>query len=129
MHPEFSIETLINTKIKDMDSVQITKITPLELEILVHDAVCKALQEQVKQPETDRFLDLNDLVRYDPEKRSKPTFYGYIHNRAIPFHKRGKKVTFLKSEIDSWLKEGRRKTRSEIEAGAIQNLIIRRDEK
>ena len=112
-----------------MYSVQITQITLSELEILVHDAVCKALQEQVRQPEPDRFMDLNELVQYDPEKRSKPTFYGYIHDRTIPFHKRGKKVTFLKSEIDSWLKEGRRKTRSEIEADAGQNLKIRRAKK
>ncbi|MFC2080372.1 helix-turn-helix domain-containing protein, partial [Bacteroidota bacterium] len=60
------------------------------------------------------------------EKRSKATFYGYIHNRSIPFHKRSKKLVFLKSEIDDWLKAGRRKTRSEIESEAGQNLNIRR---
>lgn len=65
------------------------------------------------QPLPDCWFDLNELVAYDPEKRSKPTFYGYVHEKAIPFHKRGKKITFLKSEIDLWLKQGRRKTFSE----------------
>lgn len=70
------------------------------------------------QQEPDRWFDLNELVEYDPEKRTKPTWYGYVHRMEIPFHKRGKKLTFLKSEIDNWLKQGRRKTASEIDAEA-----------
>lgn len=61
----------------------------------------------------DIWFDLNELVAYDPEKRTKPTFYGYIHDKTIPFHKRGKKITFLKSEIEIWLKQGRKKTFAE----------------
>ncbi|NQY28291.1 MAG: helix-turn-helix domain-containing protein [Flavobacteriaceae bacterium] len=61
------------------------------------------------------WLDLNELIEYDPEKRSKPTFYGYVHEGTIPYHKRGKKLIFLKAEIDEWLKLGRVKTNSEIE--------------
>ncbi|MDR1342763.1 MAG: helix-turn-helix domain-containing protein [Prevotellaceae bacterium] len=34
------------------------------------------------------------------------------YQRSIPYHKKGKKLMFLKSEIDNWLKEGRRKTGS-----------------
>ncbi len=62
------------------------------------------------QPNPEHWFDLNQLVAYDPEQRTKPTFYGYIHRGEIPSHKRGKKLTFLKSEIDAWLKQGRRKT-------------------
>jgi excisionase family DNA binding protein len=72
--------------------------------------------EQKQEPE--RWFDLEELVTYDPEKRRKPTFYGYIHSRTIPFHKRGKKLIFLKSEIDQWLKEGRKKTLAESSAEA-----------
>jgi hypothetical protein len=60
-------------------------------------------------------MDLNELVAYDPEKRTKNTFYGYIHKKTIPYHKRNKKVLFLKSEIDHWLKQGRRKTDAELD--------------
>ncbi|HAQ18431.1 MAG TPA: DNA-binding protein [Prolixibacteraceae bacterium] len=74
------------------------------------------------QPLPDCWFDLNELVEYDPEKRSKATFYGYVHERAIPFHKRGKKITFLKSEIDFWLKSGRRKTFLETAVEADQFL-------
>ncbi len=64
-------------------------------------------------PQPESWFDLNELVKYDPEKRTKPTFYGYIHRREIPFHKRLKKVVFLKSEIDSWLMQGKKKTFAE----------------
>lgn len=67
-----------------------------------------------KEEPKDKWFDLNDLVDYDPEKRTKATFYSYIHKREIPFHKRGKKLTFLKSEIDEWLKSHRKQTLEEI---------------
>jgi hypothetical protein len=67
-----------------------------------------------KDNESDRWFDLSELVAYDPEKRTKPTFYGYVSTGTIPYHKRGKKLIFLKSEIDSWLKNGRKRTLEEI---------------
>lgn len=79
-------------------------------------------QNLIMPPEPDQWFDLNELVAYDPEKRSKATFYGYIHTLAIPFHKNGKKLIFLKSEIDIWLKAGRRKTVSEIDVESERYL-------
>lgn len=76
-----------------------------------------------KQPQTqegDRWLNLDDLCKYHPDHPAKPTVYGWIGQRSIPYHKKGKKLMFLKSEIDSWLKEGRRKTATEIQAEAAQ---------
>jgi len=72
--------------------------------------------------QADQWFDLNELVKYDPEKRTKPTFYGYVHNSTIPYHKRGKKLLFLKSEIDAWLKQGRKKTQDEIKTEAENYL-------
>lgn len=76
--------------------------------------------EQKAQPETDQWLNLNDLCKYHPDHPAKPTVYAWIGQRSIPYHKKGKKLMFLKSEIDSWLKEGRRKTAAEIQAEAEQ---------
>jgi len=78
--------------------------------------------EQHKQTETDRWFDLNELCIYDPEKRKKPTFYGLVSKGEIPNHKRGKKLIFLKSEIDNWLKEGRKRTIAETAKEAEQYL-------
>ena len=76
-----------------------------------------------KQPpaqEADQWLNLNDLCAYHPDHPAKPTVYAWISQRSIPYHKKGKKLMFLKSEIDAWFKEGRRKTAAEIQAEAQQ---------
>ena len=88
----------------------------------------KLLTERSNSPhhESDHWFDLEELVNYDPEKRSKPTFYSYVHRHLIPYHKRGKKLVFLKSEIDQWLKAGRRKTIEEIEKEAISFLTTKK---
>jgi len=72
--------------------------------------------------ETDRWFDLNELCTYHPDKPSKPTVYGWVNAGTIPVHKGGKKLRFLKSEIDNWLKGGKRKTIAETAAEADQYL-------
>jgi len=67
--------------------------------------------EQLTEP--DRWFGLNELCNYHPDKPSKPTVYGWVNAGAIPVHKGGKKLRFLKSEIDNWLKQGRKKTLAE----------------
>ena len=93
--------------------------------------ICSELEEMKRllitisttpQVEADRWMDLNELVTYDPEKRSKPTLYGYIRRGDIPFHKKRKKIIFLKSEIDEWIKNGRQKSNSETSQEAEQYL-------
>ncbi len=72
------------------------------------------LEKGNEQPtETDQWFDLNEFCQYHPDKPSKATAYGWVHNRLIPVHKGGKKLRFLKSEIDAWLKQGRKKTLAE----------------
>ena len=72
------------------------------------------LEKGSEQPtETDRWFDLTEFCNYHPDKPSKPTVYGWVNAGIIPVHKGGKKLRFLKSEIDSWLKQGRKKTLAE----------------
>lgn len=70
------------------------------------------------QTQTDQWFDLTELCEYLPDKPVKATVYGWVHSSVIPFHKRAKKLFFLKSEIDNWLREGRRKTLAETAAQA-----------
>ena len=74
-------------------------------------------------PETDRWFTINELCEYLPDKPVKSTIYGYVHTLSIPFHKTTKRLRFLKSEIDTWLKSGKRKTVSEIEDEADQYFV------
>ncbi len=66
----------------------------------------------------DQWFDLDGLIDYDPGRRSKATFYKLTGKREIPFYKPAKKLLFLKSEIDSWLKTSRKKTVEEISSEA-----------
>ena len=63
----------------------------------------------------DQWFDLNGLIQYLPSHPKAQTVYEWVHKRVIPFHKspETKMLTFLKSEVDQWLKSGRRKTQHE----------------
>ncbi|MBR5434805.1 MAG: helix-turn-helix domain-containing protein [Bacteroidales bacterium] len=51
----------------------------------------------------DKWMSINDLIEYLPDKTARATIYGWVSQGLIPYHKYGKKLTFLKSEIDNWL--------------------------
>jgi excisionase family DNA binding protein len=81
------------------------------------------LKQSSNQPlETDRWFDLSEFCEYHPDKPSKPTVYGWKNAGTIPVHKDGKKLRFLKSEIDTWLQKGRRKTQAELQEESINFL-------
>jgi len=69
----------------------------------------------LNQFEPDRWFSIEELSEYLPGKPAKATIYRYVQNRNIPFKKYGKRLAFLKSDIDHWLKEKHHKTISEIE--------------
>lgn len=91
-----------------------------ELKTEVREMKALLLQKLEPQPETDNWFDLNELCSYHPDKPRKPTVYGWINAGVIPVHKGGKKLRFLKSEIDDWLKQGRKKTLAETASEAAQ---------
>jgi len=85
-----------------------------ELQVTVSNIERLLLDKSNEQPaQADRWFDLNELCNYHPDKPSKPTVYGWVNAGTIPVHKGGKKLRFLKSEIDSWLRQGRKKTLAE----------------
>jgi len=98
-----------------MQAVTITQISAHELETLIENSIKKVLStQQAEQPtETDRWFNLNELCDYHPDKPARATCYGWVHSGLIPHHKGGKKLRFLKSEIDDWMKQGRKKTLAE----------------
>ncbi len=69
------------------------------------------LEKSNEQPaDPDRWFDLNELCNYLPDKPAKATVYRWVRQSAIPHYKGARKLRFLKSEIDIWLKTGKRKT-------------------
>ena len=74
------------------------------------------------QAEADKWFNLAELCEYLPDKPARATIYGKVHQKLIPYHKQGKSLIFKKSEIDSWLNQGRFKTTAEITAEANKYL-------
>lgn len=106
-----------------MQAVTITQITPLELESLIENSIKKVLSTQkTEQPTTDQWFDLNELRNYHPDKPRPATVYGWVFAGKIPVNKGGKKLRFLKSEIDEWLKQGRKMTLAESSLKAEQYI-------
>ena len=64
-------------------------------------------QSGKEESEHDFLMTLTELQDYLPEKPAKPTVYGWISARKIPYTKHGKTLYFQKSKIDQWLRNGR----------------------
>ena len=72
--------------------------------------------KQVSTDQTEQLLTVQQVA--EMLGLTVPTLYGFTHRNEIPFNKKGKRLIFLKQEIINWVKEGRRKTVSEITAEA-----------
>jgi len=55
------------------------------------------------QPDENIWFNLEALCDYLSDRPAKQTVYGWVFQKKIPYHKKGKKLQFLKSEIDEWL--------------------------
>lgn len=104
-----------------MDKIIFSAIEITELQALIASTVEKAFHKinqgkTDKQADTERWMNLDEFCQYHPDKPSKPTVYGWVHAGIIPVHKGGKKLRFLKSDIDSWLLQGRKQTTAELDA-------------
>lgn len=106
-----------NSKMENLKEVLTLETLPKAFTLLsneVSEIKRLLLEKSNEQPtETDRWFDLKELCIYHPDKPSKPTVYGWVTAGTIPVHKGCKKLRFLKSEIDNWLKQGRKKTLAE----------------
>ncbi|MCQ2318424.1 MAG: helix-turn-helix domain-containing protein [Bacteroidales bacterium] len=69
---------------------------------------------------SDHWFNLEELCAYLPDRPAKQTVYGWIGQHYIPYHKKGKKLQFLKSEIDEWLMTDKRKSLAELQAEAAR---------
>lgn len=71
--------------------------------------------------EFDELLTVEQFTKF--LNLTKPTIYSKISKRELPILKRSKRCYFLREDLINYLKEGRRKTRSEISLEAESLLI------
>jgi len=65
-------------------------------------------------PETENPLGIKEVSTLIG--KTVPTLYGYCQRNEMPYHKNGNRLIFFKSEIIKWLKQGKQKTLTEIDA-------------
>lgn len=83
-------------------------------------------QHQATAPEpTCKWMDIKELQAFLPDHPAASTVYGWIRNGLIPYYKKGKKLSFKRSEIEKWMNSGRQQTDAELEAAA-QDYINRK---
>jgi len=100
-----------------MDKTILISLPVEDLQAIIIDCVNSCLKYNKSkdfQTDQDRWFSLEELQGYIPGNPAKATIYGWVHAREIPHKKFGKRLAFLKSEIDEWLKSKRRRTVSEI---------------
>lgn len=98
--------------------MQIVTVALHDLDLLLDrkaDKIITALTNNNKNSTSDEWLNIKQLCYYLPDKPARQTVYGWVSKRLIPYHKKGKSLSFLKSEIDQWLKEGLQVTVTQLE--------------
>lgn len=77
-------------------------------------------EADTKQVETKNIMAIDeaaDFIGYAPS-----TIRRFTHERKIPYHKRNKRLYFVKSELTAWMLEKRVKTADEIEKEAASYI-------
>lgn len=103
---------------------------PLLREVVQDELRNLEFNHSVSIPAPEQHFDLPALCQYLPDKPKVETAREWARIGQIPCHKKGKKYYFLKSEIDEYLKTGRKKTKAEkmdeLRADAEKRLEIMR---
>ena len=74
----------------------------------------ESLKEKAEAAPLDEWMNLKELCAYLPNHPAEQTVYGWTSTLQIPFHKRGKRIMFLKSEIETWLHDGKVRSQHEL---------------
>lgn len=74
------------------------------------------------QNSANQWLSVEQLTEFLPGNPSRSTIYKWCCEHTIPYHKQGKRLCFLRSEIDTWLLSHARKSASQIAEEAQNNL-------
>ena len=84
------------------------------------DSKIDSIKSRKEIESSEKWLNLKELCDYLPSHPAEQTVYGWTNRRQIPFHKKGKRILFLKSEIDSWLHGGKIKSNKELGEEALR---------
>jgi len=79
-----------------MTAVTITQITYEELELLIEKSLNRILNDK-----KSKFMTIQEAAYY--LSLARQTIYGLVNNNKIPYHKKGKRLYFIESELTEWI--------------------------
>lgn len=67
-----------------------------------------------KRGDDNERMDVTEAQKYIPGHPAVQTIYGWTSNGQIPYHKIGKRIYFVKSELDDWMSNGQHKSNDDL---------------
>ncbi len=91
------------------------------------DAINRKISASVgNNKDDDHRMDVSEAQKYIPGHPAVQTIYGWTSNNMIPYHKVGKRIYFLKSELDAWLSKEQHKSQEDLRKEAEEYVNNRR---
>ena len=91
------------------------------------DAINRKLSASMgNNKDEDERMDVTEAQKYIPSHPAVQTIYGWTSNNMIPYHKVGKRIYFLKSELDAWLSKEQHKSQEDLRKEAEEYVNNRR---
>lgn len=81
---------------------------------LITKNIKNELQPTSNATPEDAILNIDELSKLIG--LSKPTIYGHVHRKTIPFIKKGKMLRFSKNDILNWLQDGKSQSKSDLDS-------------
>ena len=110
-----------------MEKIILTTFTIEEMRNMMMGCIDEALSkinQRLSEDAVDKMMTVEEASVF--LNLAPQTIYSFTAKRLIPFSKRSKRLYFSKKELIDWIKEGKRKTRTEIEQEAENYILNRR---
>ncbi len=115
-----------------METLILSAMSADDLSAFIEAAVRKALSGHASEDKSAKHdaakpMTVSEAARYLDLKPA--TVYGLVHKRQIPNLKRGGRLYFLQTDLDTWLAQGRRLTDEELSEVARAVVSKRKSKK
>lgn len=112
-----------------MNGVVFTQYSADDFRQIIRDEIRKALTRatHTEKETSSKFLTMDDASKY--LSISKSHLYKLTSNQSISHSKRGKRIYFVKSELEKWLLDGKVKTMEERQKEVTERIYSKKNRK
>lgn len=117
--PTFDMIPLLMANLLEDNKILSAKIDALNKKINM------TMSANQKDVDNER-MDVSEAQKYIPGHPAIQTIYGWTSNGLIPYHKIGKRIYFIKSELDEWFSQGQHKSENDLQKEAEEYVAKHR---